>query len=98
MSESEAAGRLTKIPGIVDADATTPSKSSGVPKLEAKGFSTGFLDMVELKIANRPMTQRIKKKDFEVHFALNIRLDHKGAYPASIFVCCFRKKECSLLM
>jgi len=62
MSESEAAGRLIRIPGIVEAEATTPSKSSGVSKLEAKGFRTGFLAIVELKIANRPITHRMRKK------------------------------------
>jgi len=62
MSESDAAGRLIKMPGMVDAEATTPSKSSGVSKLEAKGFNTGFFAIVELKIANRPITQRMSKK------------------------------------
>ncbi len=60
-SESEAAGRLTRIPGIVEAAATIPVKPVGVPKLKAKGFSTGFFDMVELRIAIAPMTQRTKK-------------------------------------
>ncbi len=41
-----------------------PSKSSGVPRLVANGFNTGVLDMVELKIANNPITQITKKKIF----------------------------------
>ena len=49
------------MPGIVDAAAMIPVKSVGVPRLMAKGFSTGSFDMVELKIAKAPMTQRIKK-------------------------------------
>ncbi len=61
LSEKDAAGRLTSIPGIVDADATIPSRSSGVPRLVAKGFNTGFFDMVELRIAKKPMTHRIMK-------------------------------------
>lgn len=60
-SESEAAGKLTSIPGIVDAAAITPVKSAGVPKLNAKGFSTGSFDIVELKIAKAPITHRTKK-------------------------------------
>ena len=61
MSESEAAGRLTRIPGIVDAAATMPVKLVGVPRLIAKGFSTGFLDMVLLSMAKAPMMQRTQK-------------------------------------
>jgi hypothetical protein len=61
ISESEAAGRLTSIPGIVEAAATKPNKSLGVPKLVAKGFKTGFLDIVELKIAKEPKRQITKK-------------------------------------
>ena len=61
-SESEAAGKLTSIPGMVDAEATIPNKLSGVPRLDAKGFKTGFLDMVELRIAKKPIIHIIKKK------------------------------------
>ena len=49
------------MPGMVDAEATIPSKSSGVPMLVAKGFRTGFFDMVELRIANKPIVQVTKK-------------------------------------
>ena len=38
-----------------------PVKSVGVPRLKAKGFNTGSLDIVELRIANAPMMQRTKK-------------------------------------
>ena len=61
MSESEAAGKLIKMPAIVEAAATKPVKSVGVPRLNEKGFRTGLLDIVELKIAINPMTQIIKK-------------------------------------
>jgi len=52
---------------MVEAEATMPSISFGVPKLVAKGFKTGFLDIVELRIANTPMTQSTQKKAFWVH-------------------------------
>jgi hypothetical protein len=61
MSESEAAGRLIIIPGNVEAAATMPNKSVGVPKLLANGFKTGLLDIVELRIANAPIVQSITK-------------------------------------
>jgi len=61
MSESEAAGRLTRMPGIVDAAAIMPVKSVGVPRLMAKGLRTGFLDIVELRMAKAPVVQRTQK-------------------------------------
>jgi hypothetical protein len=61
-SDRDAAGRLIKIPGIVEAAATIPSRSSGVPRLVANGFSTGFFDIVELKIAKKPIKHIIAKK------------------------------------
>jgi hypothetical protein len=64
MSESDAAGRLIRMPGMVEADATIPSRSAGVSRLDAKGLSTGFLDMVVLKIANKPIMQMMRKKAF----------------------------------
>jgi len=61
MSERDAAGRLTSIPGIVEAEATKPiHKPSGVPRLVANGFKTGFLDIVELRIANTPIMQSVE--------------------------------------
>ncbi len=59
ISESDAAGRLTRIPGIVEAEATRPVQFAGVPSLVAKGFKTGFLDIVELRIAKNPIVQRV---------------------------------------
>ena len=59
MSESEAAGKLTRIPGIVEAAATTPTQSAGVKRLEEKGLRTGLLDIVELRIAKKPMMQSV---------------------------------------
>jgi hypothetical protein len=73
MSESEAAGRLTNMPGIVDAAATTPSQSVGVPRLFAKGFRTGDLDIVELSKAKKPMKQSIRK--------MLLPLDFVSMYP-----------------
>ena len=61
MSESDAAGKLTRMPGMVEAEATIPSNSSGVPRLVAKGFSTGFLDIVVLRIAKKPMRHIVRK-------------------------------------
>jgi len=61
MSESEATGKLANIPGMVEADATRPIQPSGVPRFEAKGFNTGFFDIVELEIANNPMIQSVQK-------------------------------------
>ena len=61
MSESDAAGKLTMIPGMVEAAATMPNKSAGVPKLLANGFRTGLFDIVELRMANAPMVQSIMK-------------------------------------
>jgi hypothetical protein len=73
ISEREAAGRLMRMPGMVDAAATMPSKSSGVPRLVAKGLSTGFLDMVLLRIAKKPIAQIMMKKAFWVLVVLSIR-------------------------
>ena len=60
MSEREAAGKLIKTPGIVEAAATTPTQSAGVPRLREKGFKTGLLDIVELRIAKKPMMQSVQ--------------------------------------
>jgi len=61
MSEREAAGRLMSIPGMVEAEATIPISVEGVPRLFAKGFRTGFFDIVELRIANTPITHNARK-------------------------------------
>ena len=60
------------IPGMADAEATMPNKSSGVPRLVAKGFKTGFFDMVELRIANKPIMHITRKKVFCIHLVLSI--------------------------
>ena len=60
-SESDAAGKLIKIPGMVEAEATRPSRSGGVPSFVANGFRTGLFDMVELNMAKAPMIQRTTK-------------------------------------
>jgi hypothetical protein len=96
-SESEAAGRLIRMPGMVDADATMPSKLSGVPKLVAKGFNTGFFDMVELRIANKPIAHSVKKNAFDAHLVFNMPNQLK-ALVAAIFCLLFPRKECGLLM
>ena len=64
LSDNLPAGRLTRIPGIVDAAATKPNNGSlsGIPIDLAKGFRTGFFDIVELRIAKNPMMHNIKKK------------------------------------
>ena len=62
ISDKEAAGRLTSIPGIVEAEATNPINVEGVPRLVAKGFKTGFLDIVELRMANAPIAHNARKK------------------------------------
>ena len=60
------------IPGMVDAEATIPSKSSGVPRLVANGFKTGLLDIVELRIANNPITHITAKNAFCAHLVLSM--------------------------
>lgn len=69
MSESEAAGKLTKIPGIVDAAGTKPTQYVGVPRYSEKGFKTGFLDIVELRMAKNPIMQSMRKMLFLAFFA-----------------------------
>ena len=83
MSERDAAGRLISIPGMVEAEAMSPISDEGVPRLFAKGFRTGFLDIVELKIANDPIKQRTQKTLSLLSFFKVIdRLHRKGKqYP-----------------
>ncbi len=57
---------------MVETAATKPNNSSGVPRLVAKGFSTGFFDIVELRMANKPIMQMIRKKAFWVHLDLSM--------------------------
>ena len=51
-------GRLARMPGIVEAAAIKPISGSDAPKLIANRVNVGLLDIVELKIANKPMTDR----------------------------------------
>jgi hypothetical protein len=60
-SEREPAGKLINTPGSVEAAAINPINAEGVPKLSANGFNTGFFDIVELRMAKAPITQRIMK-------------------------------------
>jgi hypothetical protein len=53
-------GKLINTPGNVDAAATMPMNVTGVPRLSAKGFNTGFFDIVELRIAKAPMMQSVR--------------------------------------
>jgi len=69
MSESEAAGKLIKMPGMVEAAATTPVQFVGVPRLNEKGFRTGLLDIVELRIANSPIMQSVQNTLFLKFFS-----------------------------
>ena len=65
MSDSDAAGRLTKIPGIVEAARTIPVQASGVPRLVEKVDRTEpLLDIVELRITSPPIRQRLQKTAF----------------------------------
>ena len=63
MSESEDAGRLIRMPGMVEAAPTKPDKSVDVPRATAKGLSR-VLDIVELRIAKTPITQSVQKTPF----------------------------------
>ena len=72
MSESEATGKLIKMPGIVEAAATKPVKSVGVSRLNEKGFRTGLLDIVELRIANNPIMQSVRNMLSRAFFACEV--------------------------
>jgi hypothetical protein len=91
MSESDAAGRLIRMPGIVDAEATIPSRSAGVSRLVANGFRTGFFDIVELRIANKPIMQIMMKKALTFQFALSILNPFQNS-PNGEFIFCLTKK------
>jgi hypothetical protein len=85
-SEREAAGKLTSIPGMVDAEPTIPfQKPSGVPRAAANGFNTGFLDIVELRIAKSPREQSILKRLFLVFFFCSGFIDEPASLPISRF-------------
>jgi hypothetical protein len=63
MSESEDAGRLTRMPGMVEAAPAKPDQSVGVRKAIAKGLSR-VLDIVELRIAKSPIMHSVQKTAF----------------------------------
>ena len=54
-------GRLAIMPGMVEAAAIKPISGSDAPKLRANNVNVGLFDIVELKIANKPITQSEKK-------------------------------------
>ena len=85
MSESEAAGKLIRMPGIVEAEATIPNRSLGVPKLVAKGLRTGFFDIVELRIAKKPKAHITRKKAFCVRALPSIFLALKSSLDQEYF-------------
>lgn len=99
MSESEAAGKLTRIPGIVDAEATTPVQSAGVPRLSEKGFKTGLLDIVELKIAKNPITQMTLNR-LHVTFLSSLTITHPPPLLDKVILCLlnvsFAEKFCEV--
>jgi hypothetical protein len=47
---------------MVEAAAMNPNNASGAFRELAKGFRTGFLDIVELKSAKNPTKQRTQKR------------------------------------
>ena len=55
-------------------------KASGVPRLSANGLRTGFLDIVELRIANIPIMHNTKKKYFEDCITVNILFNQLKEY------------------
>jgi len=54
------------MPEKADTAATMPTPEGSAPRCVAKRGSTGFLDMVELKIARNPVMQRRTKGDIPV--------------------------------
>lgn len=87
MSDSEAAGRLTKIPGIVDAARTIPVQASGVPRLVEKVDRTEpLLDMVELRIISPPIRQRLQKTAFLLFLSPD-----SISEPTRILIYCFSR-------
>ncbi len=70
MSESDEAGRLTRMPGIVDAAPMMPDHQLlGVPTTVANGLSR-VLDIVELKMAKIPITDSVQKMVFPALYDL----------------------------
>jgi hypothetical protein len=48
------------MPGTVEAAAIKPISKSDAPRLSANSVRVGLLDIVELKIANKPITERYR--------------------------------------
>jgi len=65
MSERIPKGKLATMPGMVEAAAIKPISGSDAPKLIANRVNVGLFDIVELKIANKPMVER-KKNGVEI--------------------------------
>jgi hypothetical protein len=61
ISDKTPAGRLTRMPTIVDAAAIRPMMDSFPPRSLAKRGSTGLLEIVEEKMAKKPMAQTALK-------------------------------------
>lgn len=60
-SESMPAGMLAMIPVKAETAATIPTPEGPAPRCVAKSGSTGVFEIVELKIARKPVMQRMKK-------------------------------------
>jgi len=60
-SESIPAGMLAMIPVNADTAATMPTPDGPAPRCCAKSGSTGLFEIVELKIARKPVMQRMAK-------------------------------------
>jgi hypothetical protein len=63
-SLSSPAGRLVKIPVTVDAAAIKPMVGLSAPICDARIGSTGFLERVELNMANPPTAHRIMNAQY----------------------------------
>jgi hypothetical protein len=61
LSESIPAGRLAIIPAKAEIAATMPTPEGSAPRWEAKSGSTGLFEIVELKIAKKPVVHNIRK-------------------------------------
>jgi hypothetical protein len=60
-SASIPAGTLKATPAKAETAAIKPMAEGSAPNCLAKSGRTGLLEMVELKIANRPVAQRTRK-------------------------------------
>lgn len=60
-SESIPAGMLAMIPVNAETAAIMPTPDASAPRCCAKSGSTGLFEIVELKIARKPVIQRVVK-------------------------------------